>query len=91
MAADPKSADYFIVRSQELAPYEDAARIWCASKDKDPDFKIKLKHPSIAGAHVFCPFWLTIAERLLDLSELMVCMRRANEKKAKTEGEPGHA
>ena len=67
-----------------LKPYERAARIFCAKSGLNPDAVVELQHPTFHGATVATSQWELVAERMYDLSLLMVSMREAQiEREAK--------
>ena len=74
-----------------LAPFEDAARVWCKDKGRDPDTMIKRPHPRIAGAEIAFPYWISVATQLEELNGLLSALQRANRARAKKEPVGGHA
>ena len=61
-----------------LAPYEPAARIFCAKTATDPDEPIAVPHPlGIAVPHDV-PRWQLVAEELIHLSLMLSAMREAS-------------
>jgi hypothetical protein len=61
----------------KLKPYEPAARIYCRKVDMDPDYVVDVPHPSIAGVAVATPFWMLVAEKMVDLSLMLTSIREA--------------
>jgi hypothetical protein len=64
-----------------LAPYERAARIFCAKSALNPDATVHLEHPTFHGTMIQTTQWELVAERMYDLSLLMVSMREAQVEK----------
>lgn len=63
-----------------MRPYERAARIYCERAGFDPDQTAQVPHPLMAGALVeSLPYWTEVAERLMDLSMLLGCMKAAKD------------
>lgn len=69
-AANYKSKDY-------LAPYEQAARIYCEKAGLDPDLLIPRPHPVVVGMMESFPQWRFVAEDLIDLSMKLTALREA--------------
>ena len=66
-----------------LVPFERAARIYCDRAGLDTDATVKVPHPIIQNTLVdSLPQWTDIADRLLDLSMLLSCMKAAKEQEA---------
>lgn len=61
----------------ELAPYEAAARIYCAKYGIDPDERVPSgEQSSIIGAGAkLIPQWMPVASELLDLSIMLTSLR----------------
>lgn len=60
-----------------LTPYERAARIFCLKSGLNPDATVHLEHPTFHGTMIQTTQWELTAERMYDLSLLMVSMREA--------------
>lgn len=61
-----------------LAPYEPAARIFCAMRELDPDEQLEVPHPlGLAGVPFRRPQWHFAAENLINLSQMLTAMKQA--------------
>lgn len=62
-----------------LLPYEQAARIYCARLNVDPDGVSEVPHPSglVGAPPVFRPAWCYAADKLIDLSHMLGALREA--------------
>lgn len=61
-----------------LAPFEAAARSYCAKAGVDPDATVKVQHPLVRGAVIDSPpMRHDAAERLIDLSMMLSSLRDA--------------
>lgn len=63
---------------EQLAPYEPAARIYCAHTGFDPDQIVKRPHPILLGTTIDAPLWHGVAEQMAELSTLLAAMKTAN-------------
>lgn len=70
---NPSANDY-------LAPYEQAARIYCDKTGLDPDLLIPRPHPLVVGMMESFPQWRFVAEDLIDLSMKLTALREASTK-----------
>lgn len=66
----------------EAKPYERAARIYCESVGDDPDRIIEHSHPVVEGVTAKTPNWVFIAESLIDLSRMLIAIKRAEREQA---------
>lgn len=66
----------------DLAPYEAAARIYCAKTGMDPDAEMVQRHPHLRGVTVRVPFWHKVAEQMIDLSLMLTSIREASQASA---------
>ena len=64
-----------------LAPYEPAARIFCAMENQNPDEEMEVPHPILQGVALKRPAWHFPAERMISLSRMLVAMRQADEQR----------
>jgi hypothetical protein len=64
---------------EHLVPFEAAARIYCERQGLNPDDGVPVPHPLIANLTMQIPMWYDVAERLLDLSALLSCMKAAKD------------
>lgn len=60
-----------------LAPYEKAARLYCARIGVDPDGVTEVEHPQGLAVPTFRAAWCFAADKLIDLSHMLVSMREA--------------
>lgn len=63
---------------QRLKPYEPAARLYCSKVGMDPDYVMQAPHPELAGVVVDTPFWVIVAEKMIDLSMMLTSIREAS-------------
>ena len=69
----------FDIDYSHLAPFETAARIFCGMNDQNPDEEMGGQHPLLAGVKHTRPAWHFAAEALMNLSQMLTAMRRAQE------------
>lgn len=74
-----KFSDTLPAEQAHPAPYEAAARIYCERAGLDPDEITTVRHPLIAGASLTFRQWYHVAERMIDLSNMLTAMKRAKE------------
>lgn len=60
-----------------LAPYEQAARIYCARIGVDPEGVQEVPHPSGLAVPCFRKAWCFAADKLIDLSHMLGALREA--------------
>ncbi len=62
---------------EHLKPYEAAARIYCVKVGADPDEGVQVPHPLGIAVPFRVPRWTLEAERLIDLSMMLLAMKEA--------------
>ncbi len=65
-----------------LLPYKPAAVVLCEMHQVDPEEDVPQQHPLIAGATVNVKAWELRATALVDLSQMLMAMRIAEERAA---------
>lgn len=66
--------------TNDLSPYERAARIYCENTGVNPDEQMPLEtQPTVFSFSVpqFEPQWHVVARQLVELSQMLVAMRTA--------------
>jgi len=63
---------------RRVTAYQVHARIYCAHVGINPDEMVSVPHPTLAGVATRQPQWYLIAERLFDLSMLLIALREGN-------------
>ncbi len=73
----PMDFDY-----SHLEPYKRAAYIFCGMNGQNPDEEMGGEHPLLQGVQMTRPAWHFAAEALINLSQMMVSMRQAEQQEA---------
>ena len=67
-----------VLDEPHLAPYEQAARLYCARLGVDPNAVSEVAHPSGLAVPTFRPAWAFAADKLIDLSHMLGALREAS-------------